>query len=43
VLQYYTWVFNHGDADLKALDYITLPDFVKKDIMASWKKHGLSW
>jgi phosphate transport system substrate-binding protein len=43
VLQFYTWVFNHGDADLRALDYITLPDFLKKDIMAYWKKHGLSW
>jgi phosphate transport system substrate-binding protein len=40
VLDFFTWAFENGQADAKALDYVPLPDSLVKQIEAYWKSAG---
>ena len=39
VRDFFTWGFEHGDAENTRLDYVGLPQTVKTNILASWPKH----
>ncbi|MBS1082277.1 phosphate ABC transporter substrate-binding protein PstS [Gluconobacter kondonii] len=38
VRDFFTWGFQHGDADNARLDYVGLPQSVRTDILANWPK-----
>lgn len=41
VVKYFDWAFSNGNAAADELDYVPLPDKVKTQVRADWKKLGL--
>lgn len=41
VAEFFDWAFKHGDAKAKELTYVPLPESLKNQIRAYWKKHGV--
>jgi phosphate transport system substrate-binding protein len=39
---FFKWVFEKGDRFAQELDYIPMPENVKKMILEYWKEHGVA-
>jgi phosphate transport system substrate-binding protein len=39
VLKFFDWCYTNGNAQAEALDYVPLPDSLKNEVRASWKRN----